>query len=226
MTAIAADVGCPDTAFLFRTDAAFYIRWWNAAGELSLCAHATLAAAAVVLRHFDTGRSAVTFESGSGPLHVARRDDLFVADFPRLHATPTEAPEALLSGLGATPREVLRAGKYVVVYDDEEEIRRLTPNLSKLATLQTEGVIVTARAQNCDFVVRSFAIGDGRAREEHVSASAQTRLVPYWSAALGKTHLVARQLSPRGAELFCDDDGTRVHVGGRAVDAVNGTLFV
>ncbi len=226
MAAIAADVGCPDTAFLFRAADEFYIRAWNAEGELSLCAHATLAAASVVARHLDTRRAAVTFESGSGPLHVTRRDDLFVTDFPRLHATSTEAPEALLAGLGATPREVLRAGKYVVVYDDEQQVRMLTPDLAKLATLQTEGVIVTARGQSCDFVVRAFALRDGKAREEPVSASAQTRLVPYWSAALGKTHLVARQLSPRGAELFCDDDGTRVHVGGRVVDAVNGTIFV
>ena len=124
------------------------------------------------------------------------------------------------------PTRLVRAGKYVVVYDDEQDVRKLTPNLPRLAALETEGVIVTARGQSCDFVVRSFALRDGRAHEEHVSASAQTRLVPYWSAALGKTHLVARQLSPRGAELFCDDDGTRVHVGGRAVDAVNGTLLV
>jgi len=39
-----------------------------------------------------------------------------------------------------------------------------------------------------------------------------------------QSELHARQLSKRGGELFCEDRGTRVGIGGTAVTYVEGTL--
>jgi PhzF family phenazine biosynthesis protein len=225
LASIAADVAPADSAFLFRSADAFHIRWFNGDGELSLCAHATLAAASVVLRHLEPTRGAVTFGSQSGPIHVARREDLFVTDFPRLLATPCDSPQALLRGLSKPPREVLRAGKFMVVFSSEEEVRALSLDLEELATLDTAGVILTAPGLVTDFVVRSVAIANGRAVEESVSGSAHTRLVPYWSQVAKKKRLVAAHVSARPAEVVCEDDGSRVHLAGRAFTAAQGTLF-
>jgi len=42
-------------------------------------------------------------------------------------------------------------------------------------------------------------------------------LIPYWLKRLGKRTLRARQISQRGGELFCEDRGKRVGIGGNAV---------
>ena len=51
-------------------------------------------------------------------------------------------------------------------------------------------------------------------------------LIPYWAKRLGKRELRARQLSKRGGELFCEDRGDRVGIGGTAVTYIEGKLHV
>jgi len=40
-------------------------------------------------------------------------------------------------------------------------------------------------------------------------------LTPYWSKRLGKKLMAARQLSKRGGQLWCEDAGERVNIGGK-----------
>jgi predicted PhzF superfamily epimerase YddE/YHI9 len=65
-------------------------------------------------------------------------------------------------------------------------------------------------------VSRFFAPTAG-VNEDPVTGSAHCTLIPYWSQRLGKKKLFARQLSKRGGELFCEDAGERVKIGGKAV---------
>jgi PhzF family phenazine biosynthesis protein len=228
---IVAEIGASDAAYVFHVADAFRIRWFDRRAELPLCTHATFAAAHAVLTAIEQGRSAVTFGSQGGPIHVASRDGLLVTDLPRLAPSPEEAPAGLARALRVAPSEVLRAGKYVVVYRDEADLRAVAPEgpiaAGEISALGAPGVIATAPSRTCDFVCRTFAMGPGRIDEEQVSASALSRLVPYWSKRLGKKSLVARQLSPRGAELLCEEsaDG-RVHVAGRAVRVAQGTFHL
>ena len=67
-----------------------------------------------------------------------------------------------------------------------------------------------------DFVSRYFAPRLGLI-EDPVTGSAHSTLIPYWSEKLGKTRLIARQLSRRRGELFCAARGSRVGIGGHAV---------
>jgi predicted PhzF superfamily epimerase YddE/YHI9 len=77
----------------------------------------------------------------------------------------------------------------------------------------------------CDFVSRFFAPQAG-IPEDPVTGSAHSTLIPYWSQILGKSRLHARQISPRGGELFCEDRGSRVGIGGRAVTYSTGFIRV
>jgi len=56
------------------------------------------------------------------------------------------------------------------------------------------------------------------------SAEIHCALIPYWSKKLGKREPRARQISKRGGELFCEDRGDRVGIGGNAVTYVEGKL--
>jgi predicted PhzF superfamily epimerase YddE/YHI9 len=60
--------------------------------------------------------------------------------------------------------------------------------------------------------------------EDPVTGSAHCTLIPYWSRRLGKRQLFARQVSPRGGELWCEDLGERVHIAGQAVEFLRGTI--
>jgi PhzF family phenazine biosynthesis protein len=121
---------------------------------------------------------------------------------------------------------VLKSRDYLVVYPEESTVHELQPDIGRLKDADTDvGVIVTAPGSDCDFVSRFFAPAAGVA-EDPVTGSAHCTLTPYWAERLGKKRLHARQVSTRGGELFCEDRGWRVAIGGRAVEYMSGTIEV
>jgi hypothetical protein len=48
--------------------------------------------------------------------------------------------------------------------------------------------------------------------------------MPYWTARLGRHVLHAKQLSSRGGELFCEQQGERTLLGGYARIFLRGSL--
>ena len=62
--------------------------------------------------------------------------------------------------------------------------------------------------------------------EDPATGSAHTVLTPYWSARLGKTHLVARQISKRGGDFYCEMAGDRVKITGQTVEVMTGMLDI
>jgi PhzF family phenazine biosynthesis protein len=192
---------------------------------VDLCGHATLASAFVLFELLDRNAQAVTFHSLSGPLHVVRQGALMVLDFPARPAVSCEAPAALSVALGTKPRHVLRARDYLAVFESEDEIRALEPNMELTKSLDTLGVIVTAPGRQVDFVSRFFAPKAG-IPEDPVTGAAHCTLIPYWSERLGKRGMQAHQVSARGGELSCEHAGERVRMGGRAVLYLEGSITI
>jgi predicted PhzF superfamily epimerase YddE/YHI9 len=111
----------------------------------------------------------------------------------------------------------------MVVVASEDQVRKLTPDLRRLAAIDTRGLIVTAPGREVDFVSRFFAPRVG-VPEDPVTGSAHCTLVPYWARQLGRTRLHALQLSPRGGELWCELSGSRVVLSGSVVPYLEGTI--
>ncbi|MHC4947879.1 MAG: PhzF family phenazine biosynthesis protein [Planctomycetota bacterium] len=223
MQAIAADNNLSETSFVVRGDAAYDLRWFTPTVEVDLCGHATLATAFVLLE--ETGRDRVEFDTRSGRLLVERRDDRLVLDLPARPSAPIEAPPALAAALGRPPREVLRSVDVLAVYDDEDDVRAVTPDFRALAPLPTDGVIVTAPGRDVDFVSRYFCPGAG-IEEDPVTGAAHCTLVPFWARRLGRASLHARQVSSRGGELFGEDRGDRCRLAGRARRHLDGRILL
>ena len=97
--------------------------------------------------------------------------------------------------------------------------------MAALVDLNPSAVIASAPGHEVDFVSRFFAPGHG-IPEDPVTGSAHCTLAPYWSRRLGQKSLEARQISPRGGELHCEDLGTRVAIGGCAVLFMEGRVFL
>lgn len=225
LQAIAAENNLSETAFFVPAERGYHLRWFTPLAEVKLCGHATLASAYVLFELHGHEEDEIRFETLSGEL-VARRDgERFVLDFPACPPLPCTAPAMLLEGLGKKPLEVLMADVYIAVYENEDDIRALAPDMAKLATLELRGVGVTAPGRETDFVSRYFAPKLG-VPEDPVTGSLHCTLAPYWQTRLGKDSFTARQLSRRGGSLTCEIAGDRVKLGGGAVAFMEGEIFI
>ncbi len=225
MQRIAAENNLVETAFIIARGSYFDLRWMTPLVEVDLCGHATLAAAHVLFRHRGQAGSMVRFQSQSGELTVTRDEDRLVLDFPARPGEEIDAPpQGLADALGARPAHVLKGRDLMAVFDSEAEVAALRPDFDAIARLSdVQGVVVTAPGDRSDFVSRYFAPAAG-IPEDPVTGSTHCVLIPYWSKRLGKRKLAARQISARGGELYCEDRGDRVGIGGEAVTYMEGML--
>jgi PhzF family phenazine biosynthesis protein len=229
MQSIAAENNLSETAFFVRRpDGDFDLRWFTPLVEVDLCGHATLASAFVVFERLDPKRDRARFHTKSGPLDVTRAGARLALDLPARPPRPVDAPRGLTEALGATPKETVAARDLVCVLERAEDVRRLAPDMAKIAALpELFAVIVTAPGTgedaDVDFVSRFFAPAKG-VPEDPVTGSAHATLVPFWADRLGKRELRARQLSKRGGELGCALAGDRVRLIGSAVLVIEGQL--
>jgi PhzF family phenazine biosynthesis protein len=223
LQAIAAENNVSETAFFVKRADHYELRWFTPKTEVDLCGHATLASAHVIFNFLDPKAEAVRFHTKSGELTVQRQGDLLAMEFPSRPGTPCEVPESLIEALGVAPKECVLARDYLAVFESEESVNSVAPNMDKLAALDCLGVIVSAPGTRSDFVSRFFAPKVG-VPEDPVTGSAHCTLIPYWAAKLNKRKLHALQLSERGGELFCELLEDKVKIAGRAVTYLEGNI--
>jgi PhzF family phenazine biosynthesis protein len=236
MQKIAAENRHSETAFVVpRADGDFDLRWFTPRVEDDLCGHATLASAYVLaLRKHNVWP--VRFHTCSGMLTVAQdpvaqnpvgqNKDSFEMDFPARPPQPCETPVELLPALGLKTALVMKSRDYLVVVDQAEQVRALSPDFAALAKVDIGigGTIVTAPGEgDVDYVCRLFAPSVG-IDEDPATGSIHCTLAPYWARRLGKNRLRAQQLSARGGSMQCTIGGDRVKIAGRARLYLHGTL--
>lgn len=230
MQALAAEMNLSETAFLLPERGDYSLRWFTPTVEVDLCGHATLASGHYL---WESGRVSpkhpCRFRTRSGELGAILDDEWITLDFP---ATPArhldDIPEDVLAGIGILPRLVARNdADYLVVVDDPRMVTNLRPDLSRLSQLGVRGVIVTAPASEefpeADFISRFFAPGAG-VPEDPVTGSTHCTLGPYWAGRLGRTQVTGYQASSRGGYVRVSVGEHRVHLSGRAVTVLRGTL--
>lgn len=231
LRAIAAENNFAETAFLVRDGsgaADWELRWFTPVCEVRLCGHATLASGHVLLARDGGGR--VSFRTRqAGVLEVIRLPDPvsgYELALPAIPAEPADWPEAL-AALGGAALELWRNrhGYTIALFDDEQAVRALSPDLRALAALGDDQFICTAPGARTAVVSRVFAPGAG-VDEDSVTGSAHAALAPFWAARLGRAEFTAHQASARGGELRCRLDGGRVWLGGGCVTMVEGRFYV
>ena len=215
MQSIAQENNLSETAFFCQSNNFFDIRWFTPNGEVKLCGHATLASAYVIFNFLNIKSTQISFKSLSGMLKVKKEGDLYTLDFPSQEPKKCEMPTPLKEGLGQENGICFRNEDYMVVFDNEDQIDKITPDFNLLTLLDLRGVIVTSPGKDYDFVSRAFFPKYG-ILEDPVTGSAHTKLIPYWSKKLNKSELKAKQISKRGGELFCKNKIDRVYISGYA----------
>lgn len=147
-------------------------------------------------------------------------------DFPSRMPVESDVPSEILKSLNIQPKEIFKSRDYMLVYENEAEIRHININrtLFDQINLGAGGVIVTAPGDTCDFVSRFFT-PQASILEDPVTGSAHCSLIPFWANRLNKKELVAHQVSERMGKLYCEYRGDRVIISGQAKTYSIGCLY-
>lgn len=222
--AIAKENNLPVTVFLLRDGDGFNIRWITPEYELDICGHGLLAAGYIIFNYLEPTWQKVDLLSRIELLEIFRTDDLITLNFPIKNIKPVSLP-LLSEGLGLIPNEIYqhKNERCLAVYSTEKEVKQLKPNMQILKELPHRGITVTARGEKVDFVSRTF-YSQKIISEDAVTGASHCLLAPYWSKKLNKINLHALQVSERGGEIFCQAQGERVLISGKAVLYTHFTL--
>lgn len=226
MQNIALENNLSETAFFVHLEHNFHIRWFTPLAEVDLCGHATLATAHVLFNHLNYGKKEISFQSRSGILKVKKEDEMIVLNFPTSKLEEIEIPQNLKSAFNFRIQKCFNGREdLLLLFNNEEEILKLTPDFQKINKIESRGIIATSKSDKYDFVSRFFAPAVG-INEDPVTGSAHTMLIPYWSKEFQKSELSAKQVSKRGGTLNCKYLGDRVEIGGKAVSYMVGEIYV
>ena len=163
----------------------------------------------------------------SGELIVKFNDDYMQMDFPHRKPIISTLPKNIVDSLSIKPIEDLKSRDYVLIYENEEQIKNIKIDkvLFDQKNIDPGGVVITSKGSNSDFVSRYF-IPQCSFFEDPVTGSTHCSLVPYWSEKLRKNELKSIQLSERGGEMFCIDKGDRVLINGQAKTYFKGEIYL
>ena len=228
MQQIAMENNLAETAFVVKDKERYEIRWFTPEVEVDLCGHATLASAYVLFRYFDIPSDLLEFYSPrSGNLPVQKgKDGWLTLDFPTDEPSVITPMEELNKAIGKTPLKTLKGkSDFLLIYESQSDIEHIKPDMGLLSKVGGRGVIVSAPGSDVDFVSRFFAPQAG-INEDPVTGSTHTTLTPYWSKELNKNVLSAKQLSPRGGNILCEDLGERIKISGKAVPYLIGEIEI
>jgi PhzF family phenazine biosynthesis protein len=223
---IAKENAVAETAFFVDKGDKIHLRWFTPEIEMDLCGHATLATAHCLKTILNYKSDKIVFETLSGDLIVLVEEELYKMNFPSRMPSFDTLPKNIESSLNSKPKEVLKARDYVLVYENEKELRniKIDRQLFDQINLEPGGVILTAKGDNCDFVSRYFT-PQASIFEDPVTGSAHCSLIPFWAVRLNKNKLYALQISERLGKLFCEYKGDRVIISGQAKTYSIGNLW-
>ncbi|GMV92678.1 MAG: isomerase [Candidatus Hydrogenedentota bacterium] len=221
---IAAENNLSETAYIVQTGDGYELRWFTPTTEVDLCGHATLASAHVLFSELGHEAREIAFETKSGRLVVKQSDGHYAMDFPSRKAEPFVARQEVLQAVGVDAEEVLAFRNLIMIVTSEDQVRAAKPDFGLLKRQDIFAAMVTAKGSDCDFVSRFFAPAQS-IDEDPVTGAAHCTLTPYWAEKLGKKTLFARQVSNRSGEIWCEDRGERVMLGGAAVTVLKGTIY-
>lgn len=216
MMKIAEENNLSETAFVVKEGNEYRLRWFTPGGEVDLCGHATLAAAYVINRFFEPKANTFNFITMCGQITVTKNDGLFEMDLPSYSMKRIDVTDEMAIAIGAMPLEAYIGRDLLCIFENEDDIRNMKPDITKVHELDGLLLLVTARGREYDCVSRSFA-PKCNIDEDPVCGSGHCHIIPYWAKKLGKNKLTAYQASKRGGTLFCEYLGERVKISGNAV---------
>lgn len=221
---IAIHINTPETAFVYRKNNIYQLRWFSRTGtEMDLCGHATLATAHILWdKKYHSPNEAICFSTKSGQLSASQKGGIMFLSFPLEILVEVRSCEYNFAGILDLPLVYIARTKfdYLIVTDNENTVKRFSPNYDKLRKIKTRGIIITAKSDSSkyDYINRFFAPLMG-VNEDPVTGSAHCGLGIYWSSVLTKKKLVGYQASKEGGVVKVEILNDQILIGGKAREA-------
>tara|TARA_B100001093_G_scaffold85722_1_gene77441 strand:- start:2936 stop:3718 length:783 start_codon:yes stop_codon:yes gene_type:complete len=226
MQSIASENNLSETAFINQNNGINNIRWFSPSTEVNLCGHATLASGYVYFNFINQNDKKIIFSSASGNLAVEKKDAFLELDFPKDIFNEVDYINKVQDIIGVKPiKTYLGEINLFAELESEADVKNINPDFDKLLNLDGQGLIISSKSEDFDFVSRYFCPKYG-INEDPVTGSAHTTLIPYWAEKLDKTSMVAKQISNRGGVLYCTNLDNRVLIGGKAVLYMKGEINI
>ncbi|KAM6546653.1 hypothetical protein CsatB_027389 [Cannabis sativa] len=258
LQSVAAEFNISETSYLTRLPSEsnsdgsstprFRLRWFTPVVEVTLCGHATLAAAHTLFSSGKIDSDVIEFVTLSGILTakkvaqnnkasdgVTHKGFFVELNFPSDPIAIFNSIEVSMISNALGGASVIYLGRtttldyLIVVVPSAKDVIDLQPNFDAIGKFPGNGMIVTGIAPSeseFDFYSRCFFPQYG-INEDPVTGSAHCSLASYWSKELGKCDFVAYQASPRGGELniHLDEHNQRVFLQGKAITVMEGKLL-
>lgn len=217
MMKLAMENNLSETAFIVKEEQGYHLRWFTPSTEVELCGHATLASSFVILNYYEPDNRAVKFHTLSGDLVVERKGNLYEMNFPTYELKEIPVTDAMEAAFGIRPLKAVLGIDLVCVFENEEQVKTMTPDQNLLMKIEGRIQNATAAGTDTDCVSRSFCPKLSIA-EDPVCGSAHCQIADYWSKESRKTVIEAYQASKRGGYLHCEllENG-RIAISGEAV---------
>jgi len=225
MQNIAKENNLSETAFTVKKGDEYELRWFTPGGEIDLCGHATLGAAYVLMRFFETDCDELSFRTKSGRLIVKKVNDLYEMDMPAYSLKAVPVTEEMEQAIGFRPQEAWMGRDLVCVMEEEQQVLQAAPDEEKLKQLDGLLLQLTAKGTTYDCVTRSFA-PKLNVSEDPVCGSGHCHVIPLWAEKTKKRELTAFQASERSGILYCRMENDRVIIAGKAALYSEATIYV
>jgi len=227
MQNIAFQINLSKTAFIVKKESSLYeIRWFTPENEITLYEHAAVASAYVIFNYLDTKQKNITLRSLGNDIEISKEGDYISSSFnsnmPTLY---TQSNPIFSLAMGIDPLKILKDKDYILIFENEETIKKLKPKIEVLRSLDLRGICIAARGDNNDFVFRYFAPKLG-VDEDLIINSLCSQLAPYWSKVLNKNELKAVQISNRRSEIICNVADGKVIIKAKATLFMKGEIII
>ena len=219
MQQVAEEMNLSETAFAWPQDNKYIIRYFTPTTEVPLCGHATLAAAHILWEQgFVPTSDHIEFQAPNDLLSISLVDDWITMEFPSYNFSEIPEQEAFKNLTGIKSHKIY-SSTYdwkVVLVEDQATVENFKPNFSELVENNFGHLMLTAKGDQEDYVVRCFAPISG-INEDPVTGSAQCALTPIWNNLTGKNSFISKQVSKRTGILKTELIDNRVKISGKAI---------
>ena len=226
MQNIARDFNQPATSFIWKDKEKWSVRWYAPDGEIGLCGHGSLAAVAYLADRQNLEEPSLNYPGGQirgksiNPNYCSISMD---AISTQNHSEPEKA---LRDGLGIKIKAHYKTdNKNLVVVENEDSVKNMSPNFQILKMCSDFGFVVTAPGSQTDFVSRTL-VPHVQQLEDPATGSSHAILAPFWSKILNKTKMAGLQMSKRGGKFICQLNNSRVILQGEQKILVRGKLYI
>ena len=223
MQKIAAENNLSETAFI-HTSNSNRIKFYTPELEVDLCGHATLASAFTYFNFLNPAAHEIVFQANRSAIKAVKADNGITLSLPKDEPTEILDLNTFSQALNAEVLEVYKGiDDFMVVLEDEAAVANNKPDFSLIKSMDSRGLIITAKGEEEDFVSRWYGPQTG-INEDPATGSAHALLATYWSKILNKSEMSARQLSKRVGHLKCEVKDDLVEITGQAKLYLRGTL--